>query len=67
MGTVDPRETCLLPENVARIMASPYPQDGLVTEAEELRRIVRESTLPAIKVWVHRSLEADANRLWEES
>lgn len=53
------------PENVARVMSAPYPHDALVTEASELLRIVRSSSLPAFKVWIHEALERVAQDLWE--
>lgn len=54
------------PEAVARIMASPCSQDSLVSKGDDLRRIVRGSTLPAVKVWVHEDLESVARQMWEE-
>lgn len=53
------------PENVARIISAPYPHDGLVTEASDLLQIVRGSSLPAVKVWIHENLERVAQDLWE--
>lgn len=54
------------PEDVARVMASPYPQDSLVSAAEDLRRIVRGSGLPAVKVWIREDLEGTARQIWED-
>lgn len=54
------------PEEVARVLASPYPQDTLVTVAHDLQTIVRASVLPAVRIWIREDLEFVARALWEE-
>lgn len=52
-------------EEVARVIASPFPHDGLVSAVEDVLRIVRASGLPAVRVWIREDLESVARLIWE--
>jgi len=47
----------------------PLAGNRKVKTSEELKETVRASRrgLPAIKVWIHESLEDEARKFWEES
>lgn len=53
------------PEEALRLLSAPHPAVPIVTDPEELRQIVRASTLPAVKLWIHEVLENAVCQLWE--
>lgn len=65
-GAWIPKRLVYYPKSVVRIMSEPHFHDALVTDARDLLRIVRDSSLPAVKIWIHESLESVARELWEE-
>lgn len=63
------RRLVWLTEQQVDSIFQPLAGDRKVKTSEELEEAVRvsERGLPAIKVWIHESLEDSARKIWEES
>lgn len=63
------RRLVRLTERQVDLIYQPLAGDRKVKTSEELAEAVRvsERGLPAIKVWIHESLEDAARKFWEES
>jgi hypothetical protein len=65
-GPWQPDRLVWYPEEQVRLMSPPHPADPIVTDAEELRRIVAASTLPAVKLFVREDLLPAVRRMRQE-